>query len=163
VVPVEKVWEIMVLALDGMMGLMGIKLPGIVDQDNIVIAYGTNLPSTLADGWKNYSVRRQKGAKQRSRSTNFAREIETRLADEAWRQGISVDALLERLIIINERAALTPPAQCNPELPVWHFGGAGALHRAGYLRRCPLNLVSSTQMFWSQPENYLTLQAFFVK
>jgi hypothetical protein len=106
-------------------------MPEVVDRDNIVIAhghaYGTNLPSTLADGWKNYSVRRQKGAKQRSRSTNFAREIETRLADEARRQGISVDALLERLI--NERAALTPPAQCNPELPVWHFGGAGALHR----------------------------------
>ena len=66
-------------------------------------------------------------AKQRSRNTNFAREIETRLADEARRQGISVDALLERLI--NERAALTPPAQCNPELPVWHLGGVGALHR----------------------------------
>ena len=81
-------------------------MPEVVDRDNIVIAhghaYGTNLPSTLADGWKSYSVRRQKGAKQRSRSTNFAREIETRLADEARRQGISVDALLERLI--NERA-----------------------------------------------------------
>jgi hypothetical protein len=81
-------------------------MPEVVDRDNIVIVHGhacgTNLPSTLADGWKNYSVRRQKGAKQRSRNTNFAREIETRLADEARRQGISVDALLERLI--NERA-----------------------------------------------------------
>jgi hypothetical protein len=57
----------------------------------------------------------------------ISREIETLLADEARRQGISVDALLEQLI--NERAALTPPAQCNPELPVWHLGGVGALHR----------------------------------
>ena len=60
-------------------------------------------------------------------SIEISREIETRLADEARRQGISVDALLERLI--NERAALTPPAECNPELPVWHLGGVGALHR----------------------------------
>ena len=39
-----------------------------------------------------------------------------------------LDALLERFI--SERAALTPPpAQSNPELPVWHLGGVGALHR----------------------------------
>ena len=60
-------------------------------------------------------------------SIEISREIETRLADEARRQGISVDALLERFI--NERAALTPPAPSNPELPVWHLGGVGALHR----------------------------------
>ena len=57
----------------------------------------------------------------------ISREVETRLADEAQRQGIFIDAPLEWLI--NERAALTPPAQCNPELPVWHLGGVGALHR----------------------------------
>ena len=44
-------------------------------------------------------------------SIEISREIETRLADEARRQGISVDALLERFI--NERAALTPSAQSN--------------------------------------------------
>ena len=60
-------------------------------------------------------------------SIEISREIETRLADEARRQGISVDALLERFI--NERAALTPSAQSTPELPVWHLGGVGALHR----------------------------------
>ena len=54
----------------------------------------------------------------------FREKVETRLADEARRQGIFIDAPLERLI--NERAALTPPAQCNPELPVWHLGGVGA-------------------------------------
>jgi hypothetical protein len=38
-----------------------------------------------------------------------------------------VDALLERFI--NERAALTPRVPSKPELPVWHLGRAGALHR----------------------------------
>jgi hypothetical protein len=66
-------------------------------------------------------------------SIEISREIETRLTDEARRQGISVDALLERFI--NERAALTQPAQSKPELPVWHLGGAGALHRRRH--KCP--------------------------
>ena len=30
---------------------------------------------------------------------------------------------------INEKAALTQPAQPKPELPVWHLGGVDALHR----------------------------------
>jgi hypothetical protein len=46
---------------------------------------------------------------------------------EARRQGVSVDALLVRFI--NEHAALTQPTQVKPELPVWHLGGAGTLHR----------------------------------
>jgi hypothetical protein len=50
-------------------------------------------------------------------SIEISREIETRLADEARRQGISVDALLERFI--NERAALTTPL--NP-IPNCQFG-----------------------------------------
>lgn len=57
----------------------------------------------------------------------MSREIEARLAEEAQREGISVDALLERFI--NERAALTPRVPSKPELPVWHLGRAGALHR----------------------------------
>jgi hypothetical protein len=60
-------------------------------------------------------------------SIEISREIEAWLTEEARRQGISVDALLERFI--NERAALTHRAQPNPELPVWHLGGVGALHR----------------------------------
>jgi hypothetical protein len=60
-------------------------------------------------------------------SIEISREIEARLADEARRQGISVEALLKRFI--NEQAALTQPAQPKPELPVWHLGGVGALHR----------------------------------
>jgi len=60
-------------------------------------------------------------------SIEISREIAARLADEARREGISVDELLERFI--SERAALTSRVQTNPELPVWHLGGAGSLHR----------------------------------
>jgi hypothetical protein len=60
-------------------------------------------------------------------SIEISREIEARLTDEARRQGISVDALLERFV--NEQAALTQRAQPHPELPIWHLGGVGALHR----------------------------------
>ena len=60
-------------------------------------------------------------------SIEISRETEVRLTEEARRQGVSVDTLLERFI--NELAALTQPAQPKPELPVWHLGGAGALHR----------------------------------
>jgi hypothetical protein len=57
----------------------------------------------------------------------ISHDTETRLADEARRRGISVDALLKRFI--EERMALTHPSQSQPRLPVWHLGGAGALHR----------------------------------
>ena len=60
-------------------------------------------------------------------SIEISREIEARLTDEARRQGISVDVLLERFV--KERAALTHRAQPHPELPIWHLGGVGALHR----------------------------------
>jgi hypothetical protein len=60
-------------------------------------------------------------------SIELSGEIEARLADVARREGISVEALLKRFI--NERASLTQPAQPKPELPIWHLGGAGALHR----------------------------------
>jgi len=60
-------------------------------------------------------------------SIEISRETEARLADEARRQGVSIDELLEQFI--NERAALTYPVQSKPELPVWHLGFVGALHR----------------------------------
>ena len=58
-------------------------------------------------------------------SIEISRETEKRLADEAKRLGISIDALLERYV--EEGAALTKPARPRPELPIWHLGGA--LHR----------------------------------
>jgi hypothetical protein len=60
-------------------------------------------------------------------SIEISRETEARIADEARRQGISVDALLEQLM--NERAALSRPVQAKPDLPVWDLGSVGALHR----------------------------------
>ena len=60
-------------------------------------------------------------------SIEISHEIEARLTDEARRLGISFDLLRERFI--DERAALTEPARPNPKLPIWHLGGAGALHR----------------------------------
>ena len=62
-------------------------------------------------------------------SIEISRETEARLTDEARRRGISVEALLEQLI--NERGTTAHAAGNGlpPELPVWHLGGAGALHR----------------------------------
>ena len=61
-------------------------------------------------------------------SIEIAHETEARLVDEARRQGISVDALLERLI--DERGP-TAPASTAPalELPVLHLAAMGAFHR----------------------------------
>ncbi len=60
-------------------------------------------------------------------SIEISHETEVRLADEARRKGISVEALLERLI--SERRAKANVAGTAPELPVWHLGDAGPLHR----------------------------------
>ncbi|MGD0432377.1 MAG: hypothetical protein ABSA58_14940 [Acetobacteraceae bacterium] len=57
----------------------------------------------------------------------ISHETETRLADEARRRGVSVDTLLRRFI--DERVALTSQASARPNLPVWHLGSVGALHR----------------------------------
>jgi hypothetical protein len=53
---------------------------------------------------------------------------EARIRQEAQRQGISVDALLKRLM--NDQAAGTAVrAYQAPELPVLHLGPMGPLHR----------------------------------
>ena len=60
-------------------------------------------------------------------SIQVSPEIEVRLTDEAQKQGVSVDTLLARLM--SERQVTTNPTPSRPELPVWHLGGVGALHR----------------------------------
>jgi hypothetical protein len=70
------------------------------------------------------------GRGETAMSIEISLEIEARLSDEARRLGISVEAMLERFV--TERAALTHPAQPAPALPVWHLGGAGALHRCDF-------------------------------
>jgi hypothetical protein len=57
----------------------------------------------------------------------ISHETEARLTHDAQRQGISVDALLERLI--NEREATAPAAGSTPDLPILHLGAMGAFHR----------------------------------
>lgn len=58
----------------------------------------------------------------------ISEHTEFRLTEEARRQGISVDALLEELI--NERVgkAIAPQSKA-PELPVWHLGATDSFHR----------------------------------
>lgn len=62
-------------------------------------------------------------------SINISQQTEARLTEEAQKQGISVDALLERLI--NERAASSARAGKHevPALPVLDLGPIGRLHR----------------------------------
>jgi hypothetical protein len=61
-------------------------------------------------------------------SIRISPQTEARLIDEAQRQGISVDALLERFI--NERVGTDHAADSGSvRLPLWHLGGVGPLHR----------------------------------
>jgi hypothetical protein len=61
-------------------------------------------------------------------SIEISRETEAQLTNEALRQGISVETLLERLLNERRAAAIAASRQI-PELPLWHLGGSGDLHR----------------------------------
>ena len=57
-------------------------------------------------------------------------ETEARINDEARRQGVSVDAFLERLM--SERGAAhvaTGNGSTTPKVPILHLGVIGPLHR----------------------------------
>jgi hypothetical protein len=63
-------------------------------------------------------------------SIDVSYEIEVRITNEARRQGVSVDALLERLM--SERGAPAHIATGNssiPTVPILHLGVIGPLHR----------------------------------
>ena len=60
-------------------------------------------------------------------SLEISQEIQARLAGEAQKEGVSVDALLRRLM--DEHQELTRNAADRPQLPVWHLGITGPLHR----------------------------------
>ena len=63
-------------------------------------------------------------------SIDISHETEARLTDEARRQGVSVDALLERLM--SERGAAAHVVTGNgstPKVPILHLGVIGPLHR----------------------------------
>ena len=62
-------------------------------------------------------------------SIEISPETEARLTEEARRQGISVSALLERLVSEIEATAPATGTCAVPELPVIHLGAMGELHR----------------------------------
>jgi len=65
-------------------------------------------------------------------SIDISHETEARITDEARRQGVSVDALLERLMSERGAAAhvVTPPGNGSiPKVPILHLGVIGPLHR----------------------------------
>lgn len=60
----------------------------------------------------------------------ISHETEGRLTDEAQRQGVSVEALLERLM--SERGAAAHVIAANGstlKVPILHLGSMGPLHR----------------------------------
>ena len=62
-------------------------------------------------------------------SIEISRETEACLADEARRQGISVDALLEPLVSERGATARGDGNGSPPKLPILHLGAMGPLHR----------------------------------
>lgn len=61
-------------------------------------------------------------------SLDVSEQTEAQIAEEARRQGVTVDALLKRLI--DEHAAsISAEQRAAPELPVLHLGPMGPLHR----------------------------------
>jgi hypothetical protein len=62
-------------------------------------------------------------------SIDISQETEARITDEARRQGVSVEALLERLMSEHAAAAHVADNGAKPKLPVLHLGGMGPLHR----------------------------------
>lgn len=59
----------------------------------------------------------------------ISRETEARLTGEAQRQGVSVDALVERLISKRVAPAHIVANGAAPTLPRLHLGVMGSLHR----------------------------------
>jgi hypothetical protein len=57
---------------------------------------------------------------------DVSEQTEARLIEEASKQGVSVEALLERFV--NERAT-SAAGRKAADLPVWHLGHIGSLHR----------------------------------
>jgi hypothetical protein len=58
-------------------------------------------------------------------------DTEARLAAKASEQGLSISALLERLLDLDNADDLPAGATSGdaPQLPVWHLGLRGSLHR----------------------------------
>jgi hypothetical protein len=62
-------------------------------------------------------------------SLEISPKIEAALVAKAKEKGISIDALLERLLIDAGSLNLGSSNGPAPEFPVWHLGVIGSLHR----------------------------------
>jgi hypothetical protein len=62
-------------------------------------------------------------------SMDISHETEARLTEEARKQGISVDALVERLLSEGEETTRAAGSSSAPKLPILHLGPMGAFHR----------------------------------
>jgi len=62
-------------------------------------------------------------------SIEISNETAARLAEEAKRQGVSVEALLERLISERAAAVHIPGDGLATEVPILHLGAMGSLRR----------------------------------
>jgi hypothetical protein len=59
----------------------------------------------------------------------ISRETEARLTEEARKQGVSVEALLERLLSEQGAQAHLPSNGSGLKVPILHLGAMGPLHR----------------------------------
>jgi hypothetical protein len=62
-------------------------------------------------------------------SIEVSQETEHRLTDEARKQGISVEALLDRLISEREAPVRLAGNESATKVPILHLGAMGPLHR----------------------------------
>jgi len=62
-------------------------------------------------------------------SLDISHATEARITDEARRQGVSVETLLERLMSEREATARNAGSGSAPQLPRLHLGVKGSLHR----------------------------------
>jgi len=60
---------------------------------------------------------------------DISASTETRLAAKARALGLSIDALLERLMNDGADLAACAPPDAIPELPAWHLGAHSGFHR----------------------------------
>jgi len=61
-------------------------------------------------------------------SIEISPKIEAALVAKAQERGLSIDALLERLLYAGDQLAGIANGE-PPKLPVWHLGVIGSLHR----------------------------------
>ena len=61
-------------------------------------------------------------------SLEISQETQPRLAEEARKEGVSVETLLRRLMDKHDET-MKAAAGSGPELPVWHLGVLGSLRR----------------------------------